>query len=478
MTKPPLESSHALRAIIRDKRRRGELDDALLLARLGAGFAAGIADDAPAETVSRLTMTRFLALRPGDAEVAGALQRLPVAPVARRVRRVSIGRVVAGVVAAGSVALAGAHYGIGAGGETVASAAPPAFADRGPPPHTPGAPPGNPPGTEPAPVVIRAVGDVVLGTDYPRARLPGGEDRARLVALGSHFLAADIVVGNLEGVLAGEARSRKDISQPGNYAFKAPRQYARLLREMGFTVLNLANNHALDFGMPGLRSTISALREADLVPVGAPGVERAIVEVRGTRVAFLGYSFLPYLPFLGDAPRVRQEIAAAGRAADIVVVSVHAGREGASAAGAPDGPEYFRGEFRGDLGAFARLAVDAGASVVFGHGPHVLRPVELYRGRPIFYSLGNFVGYRTLSTRGILAKSLIAEVRLDPRGALVGVGIIPLKLDAAGLPAADYSAQTLDALTTMLGTPIARPPVLAVAMRPAASPRPQRDGAR
>ena len=114
----------------------------------------------------------------------------------------------------------------------------------------------------------------------------------------------------------------------------------------------------------------------------------------------------------------------------------------------------------GDLARFARMVIDAGASAVLGHGPHVVRPFELYRGKPVFYSLGNFVGYRSLSTQGKLAHSIVAEVRFSPQGDLLGAGIIPLKLDRSGIPVVDYSPDNLQALSGLLLEKLDHRPVL------------------
>lgn len=149
----------------------------------------------------------------------------------------------------------------------------------------------------------------------------------------------------------------------------------------------------------------------------------------------------------------------------MVVVTVHGGKEGVAAAGAPSGDEYYMNEYRGDILKFSHLAIDAGASAVFGHGPHVVRPYEIYKDKPIFFSLGNFVGYRSLSTRGKLAHSIIAEVRFSPQGKLLGAGVIPLKLDRSGIPQADYSITNLDMLDGLLDEQLEKRPVLQLAAR-------------
>ena len=107
----------------------------------------------------------------------------------------------------------------------------------------------------------------------------------------------------------------------------------------------------------------------------------------------------------------------ARRRASLVVVIIHAGAEGAGALHTPHGSEFFVGENRGNPRAFAHAVVDAGASLVVGSGPHVIRGVERYRGRMIAYSLGNFVGYHTLAGGGVLSDSAILRVTLGADGA-------------------------------------------------------------
>lgn len=507
---PAPESSAALRALIHSKRQQGQLAEALILARMGTQALESVrreGADARPDEVSRLTLLRYLALMPEDAQArqqlallgpASAAQPAPLqpaplpvpgpqsAPAPSRLRHLwplSL-LALAGLVSAASVHFNGlpqlltpapvnAPVRPVASVASVASVAPaptaPATSILPPVPGTPGAPQA-PQAPDSAPIVIRAVGDVVLGSDYPQRRLPSASDRQRMAALRLELRHADIVVGNLEGVLSDSGPARKDAAKAGLFTFRMPTAYAVTLRDMGFDVLSLANNHSMDFGAQGLESTLGALRANGIAPVGVPGAQTATLKIRNTKVAFLNYSYLPAFALLSDGERIRTDIAQARSAADLVIVTVHGGKEGADAAGTPTGDEYFMNEYRGDLRKFAHLAVDAGASAVFGHGPHVVRPYELYRDKPIFYSLGNFVGYRSLSTQGKLANSIVAEVRLSPDGQLLGAGIIPLRLDHSGIPAVDYSADNVQTLGGLLLDKLAQRPVLELAARQAAAP--------
>lgn len=468
MNRPPsLESSATLRVLVQTKRARGQAASALVLAQLGSRIAAHEKIAEGRDEVSRLALARYLELMPEDAEVRQALEQLQHSTR----RKITKPRPWFLLFALGGISTAGAIHlnGLPLLADPEPSTLQRIVIVRAPPRITvPAMPP------VPAdPIVIRAVGDVVLGSDFPKSHLPDKSEQQRIAALRAELRSADIVVGNLEGVLSDRGKAYKDLSKPNRFAFRMPEGYATTLREMGFDVMSLANNHSLDFGAPGLASTVRALQEAGIQPVGVPGAETALVKVRGASVAFLNYSYLPTFTRLDDEQRITSDIKQASAAADLVVVTVHGGKEGIAAIGAPNGDEYFLNEYRGDILKFSRLVIDAGACAVFGHGPHVVRPFELYKGKPIFFSLGNFVGYRSLSTKGKLSNSIVAEVRLNPRGELLGAGIIPLKLDRTGIPHADYSAASLDTLDLLLAERLEKRPVLELALHgPAAASAP------
>jgi hypothetical protein len=464
---PPIESSARLRSLVRSKRKCGRDAEAILLARLGAHIATRERVAERRDEVSRIALARYLQAMPDDLEARQALSQLereiavPPAHPGRRRRLLWMVFAACGLSTAGAILVGG----LPSASDAATVTAPPAAAGLSPAALLPVAATAKaePAAAAPTPIVIHAVGDVVLGSDFPVYRLPGRHDKKRIAALLDELGNADIVVGNLEGVLSDRGEPRKDTSRPGLFAFRMPEAYAATLREMGFDVLSLANNHAMDFGSAGLEATIRALKSAGIQPVGAPGAEMAVIKVKNTSVAFLNYSYLSSFARLDDEQRVSTEIRHARAQADLVVVTVHGGKEGSRAAGAPRGDEYFMDEYRGDMQKFSHLAIDCGASAVFGHGPHVVRPYEIYRGKPIFFSLGNFVGYRSLSTKGKLANSIVAEVRLTPRGEFLGAGVIPLKLDRSGIPQADYSVGNLSALDGLLDERLAKRPVLELA---------------
>ena len=292
------------------------------------------------------------------------------------------------------------------------------------------------------------------GAALPEARAPARSAAVRIAAVGdiamvasedggaSYFagvrssLRGGVVLGNLEGTLTERGLSKCGAGSQSCFAFRAPPSYGRLLKRAGFNVLNLANNHGFDYGPVGQRDTVATLDRLGLRHTGRPG-EFAMLDAGGVRVAVVGFAPYPWAQSLTDLRAARALVRRADASADLVVVTMHAGAEGRDANRVRPGSEYFLGENRGDVMAFAHAVVDAGADLVVGHGPHVLRGMEWYRGRLVAYSLGNFLGCRTLSTSGILALSGILRVTLRGDGGWVGGDLVPLRLAGCGVPERD-----------------------------------------
>ncbi|MEA2475604.1 MAG: hypothetical protein QOE06_3519 [Thermoleophilaceae bacterium] len=276
-------------------------------------------------------------------------------------------------------------------------------------------------------------------------------------------LAADIVTGNLEGTLGRGGPSKCGGGNGGScFSFQAPSSYAGVFARAGFDMLNMANNHSHDHGASGISQTNSALAGAGIARTGLRGVVR-VLKVNGITVAFLGYAPYGWTGPLLDVGRARGEVhaarlrrrivaqrraarsqvAAAAQHADVVVVFIHAGAEGSGATHVPGGTEHAFGENRGASRLFAHTMIDAGADAVLGSGPHVLRGFECRRGRPIAYSLGNFVGYHTLSTAGVQGLSGIVRVRIARSGKLLGGHLVPVQLQRPGVPRLDPKRRSI-----------------------------------
>ncbi len=370
------------------------------------------------------------------------------------------------------------------------------------------APAPPPPPTAPNGITIAAVGDIMLGTDYPDNVLPDDDGVGFLAGITPILSAADITFGNLEGVLmdGGEAVKRckpaskrktdvtnkapaptaapapsppdtaanapepqatspaqpdaSDLPAPPTeeastgdatnptpgaaaaasantpepaapptaeapptpapagscFVFRSPTRYANYLHAAGFDVASLANNHAQDFGDAGRDST---MRTLDAVGIRHSGRIGDVAEwtTRGRRFALVAFAPNIGSHQLNDLAGAREIVKQLAARHDIVIVSFHGGGEGEGAAKLPFAHEIYQGEDRGDVVEFAHAVVDAGADLVIGHGPHVLRPLELYHERLIAYSLGNFATYYGISVNGVrgIAAVLVARIAADGR---------------------------------------------------------------
>jgi hypothetical protein len=279
------------------------------------------------------------------------------------------------------------------------------------------------------------VGDMAFSSEHG---LPAGGVEGAIGPL-RRALRADVVTGNLEGTLATGGSSKCGGSSGGDcFAFRAPPSYAAGLARVGFDVLNMANNHANDFGPTGLRQTVAAVRGAGMRHAGLAG-QITRTRVNGATVAFVGFASYPWAGPLLDLPAAQRLVRAAAAEADLVVAFFHGGAEGADRTHVPFGTETAFGENRGNLRAFSHAVIDAGAGLVLGSGPHVIRGIERYRGRMVAYSLGNFSGPNTFGRGGNSSLSAILRVRLTDDGQVLGGRWIPLRLVSPGVPRRDPS---------------------------------------
>jgi poly-gamma-glutamate capsule biosynthesis protein CapA/YwtB (metallophosphatase superfamily) len=289
-------------------------------------------------------------------------------------------------------------------------------------------------------VVLSATGDLTIGLQGVQP--PGGA--ASLLGDVASSLRADIALGNLETVLGGRGSGKCGAGSSNCYTFTGVTDDAVAIRRAGFTIMNVANNHANDFGTEGRRSTSAALASAGLRWTGKPG-QITVVRKRGVRVAVIGFAPYPWAQDLLDIAGAQEIVRRAAARADVVVVTMHAGAEGIGATRVRPGPETYLGEPRGDSVRFTHAVIDAGADLVVGHGPHVLRGLEWYKQRLIAYSLGNFSGYRTLNTKGERGVSAILRARLTSDGRLAEAALVPIDL-SDGEPTPDQSGRALTLL--------------------------------
>jgi hypothetical protein len=292
-------------------------------------------------------------------------------------------------------------------------------------------------------VRICAGGDVTLGTNLdttwvwtaaaragrPVAAFPDPD--SLLAPLRPLVSDADVLLLNVEGAIGTGPAARKCGAESTHcFAFRQPVRTADALRgvapESAVVVGNVANNHARDAGPWGVGVTMRHLQAAGVLPTGADTLPTLAVTAAGDTVAFLGFS-----QWNGPDPRdtwaVRRHVARAARRWPRVVVTMHMGAEGAGAQHTYDATERFVGENRGNVVAFAHAAVQAGANLVIGAGPHVVRAVEQYRGGLIFYSLGNLVTYGPFSLGEPLNRGVVACASLDSAGRAVSAVLRPTR---------------------------------------------------
>jgi hypothetical protein len=343
------------------------------------------------------------------------------------------------------------------------------------------------------------VGDINLGTSTLLDGIPPDSGRG-LLDRARPALTGDLVVGNFEGVLADSgttfkcgqagkhvevrpgqfARVASDstprVHQPptldttltvpvkhkpkkttkphptkprpaGCYAFLTPAALAPRLAEAGFTHLNLANNHANDFGSDGRASTDSVLRGLGIRLYG-PTEQISIDSVRRgdslTVVALVGFTTYPFAYDLLDIDRSAAVVDSVRHLADVLVVTFHGGSEGMQALHVAEAAESLGAEPRGELRRWARAVIDAGADAVIGHGPHVLRGIEFYREKPIVYSLGNFLTYRGFNLSGPLGITGVLQLEFGADRALRRARLVPMVQYPREGPMPDSAGTAID----------------------------------
>lgn len=283
---------------------------------------------------------------------------------------------------------------------------------------------------------LRAVGDVMLGTSVPEGKLPPDDGAHLLEGVASLLSDADLTFANMEGPLCDSGTSAKCKKGGNCFAFRTPTTYAKYLEAVGIDLASTANNHAGDFGEACRRETEAAL-DAHKIAWSGPKDTVARTTFKGKKVALIGFHTSASCNDVNDLKAAKKLVESVRGDSDFVIVSFHGGAEGTSATHVKDGKEKYLGENRGDLKAFTHGVIDAGADLVLGHGPHVVRGMELYKGRLIAYSLGNFATYGRFDLSGALGYTVMLEVSLAADGRFAGGKLISTKQEGKGVPMPD-----------------------------------------
>jgi hypothetical protein len=285
-------------------------------------------------------------------------------------------------------------------------------------------------------ITVGWAGDTTPGSMYG---MPPNGGRALFGSMRPLLSKPDLMIANLEGTYSTTGPSKCTGTSTANcFAFQAPPSYAEALAWSGIDLVNIANNHSMDYLTRGFSQTQAALKKAIVAYAGPPNTV-TIVHVRGLRVAVMGFSPYPWSAPLNDIPAAARLVRRAAAEANVVVVLMHAGAEGSNEIHTPYGSEHAYGEDRGNVRAFARAMIDAGADLVLGSGPHVIRGIERYKNHLIAYSLGNFAGWHNFGLGGNLSLSGLLTVKIDGAGRTLGGRWLSLYVSQPGVPEVDSS---------------------------------------
>lgn len=300
---------------------------------------------------------------------------------------------------------------------------------------------------------LTAVGDIMIGTNYPsNSYLPPNDGFGFFDSVSEILNKSDITFGNLEGVIMSENISpRKRCKNPKNcYVFKMPDNYVNHIKNAGFNLLSIANNHINDFGSKGVLNTTKLLDESEISYAGTINNPTTIINFKGIKVGFCAFSPNYGTVNINNLKNAKKIVSNLNSKVDIVIVSFHAGGEGENFQHISNKNEIYLGENRGNPYLFARQMIDQGADIILGHGPHVTRAIDIYKNKFIAYSLGNFATYGRFSLRGPKGISPIVEIKFDNKGDFISGKITSVKLVNGGIPVIDKKNSALQIITDLV----------------------------
>jgi hypothetical protein len=309
----------------------------------------------------------------------------------------------------------------------------------------------------PRSVRVCSGGDVAMGTNlntsWAAGRVYAGKpvaaipDPATLIPpLVPIFAGADVALLNVEGAIGEGAAPSK--CRPGSklcFAIRQPpgtEQALRAVAPQAMVIGNVANNHARDAGPVGFAETRRRLTGAGVLVTGADSIATPVPVGPGDTIGVLGFSS-GNQPSVLDLAAVRRHVARAVAQYGRVIVTMHIGAEGAKARRTPDQLEIFAGERRGNSVAFARAASEAGASMVIGHGPHVLRGIEWVGRTLVAHSLGNLLTYGAFTMTGYNGRAAVLCATLEGDGSVTNAVAHPTKQVPPGIVSADADSLAL-----------------------------------
>ncbi len=292
---------------------------------------------------------------------------------------------------------------------------------------------------------IIGVGDIMLGTNFPKEDYLPPDSGRHLLAEAIPFLKqADVAFGNLEGVVLNEGGTQKYCKNPKLcYLFRSPEYLVTNLTAAGFDVFSTANNHAGDFGDIGRANTVRVLDSLGIAHAGLQTHPYTSFIRDGMKYGFAAFAPNSGTMSILDIEAAKRIVSHLDSINDVVIVSFHGGAEGKKYQHVTRETETFYGENRGNVYKFAHALIDVGADVIFGHGPHVVRAIELYQNRLIAYSLGNFCTYARFNLKAENGFAPILKVVTSSTGKFISGQIIPFIQVSPGGPKMDKSGKVI-----------------------------------
>jgi 2',3'-cyclic-nucleotide 2'-phosphodiesterase (5'-nucleotidase family) len=216
-----------------------------------------------------------------------------------------------------------------------------------------------------------------------------------------------------------------------------PNHYVNYFKDAGFDILSIANNHVSDFGDKGKENTVKMLESMEIKYAGLLNYPYTTFEKNGIKYGFCAFAPNNGTVDINDSDNAAKIVKQLNSTCDIVIVSFHGGAEGSSKSHLTRSDELFLGENRGNPYQFARTVIDAGADIVFGHGPHVTRAIDIYKGKFIAYSMGNFATYGRFNLKGICGIAPIIKLFVNKKGDFLSGNIYATKQVGEGGPIID-----------------------------------------
>jgi poly-gamma-glutamate capsule biosynthesis protein CapA/YwtB (metallophosphatase superfamily) len=301
-------------------------------------------------------------------------------------------------------------------------------------------------------LTIIGVGDIMMGTNFPDSGyLPPHGGKFLLDSVKSYLMDANISFGNLEGVILDEGGTPKKCNNPDLcYLFRSPLSYATHLKKAGFDVLSIANNHAGDFGDEGRQSTMKQLDSVGIYYAGLLTHPYTVFQKDSIRYGMIAFAPNTGTVSINDLEQAKKLVTEVDSLCDVLIISFHGGAEGKDHRHVTRKTETYYGEDRGNVYEFAHLLIDYGADIIFGHGPHVTRAMELYKNRIIAYSLGNFCTYARFNLSGSNGLAPILKLHITREGKFISGKVIPVVQIGSGTPIIDNRKRVISEIRELM----------------------------